>query len=198
MLVSASIPARQSRECTLALHSSRRLGKTFPILDEFSCLIPDLCDLKENISRTNALQDDPIRAIGLTQSNKSNIFFLLPQNKTFKYRFSASTLIQHGRQPDVTQNTATELLDRFMLYVVYCSCIYMFTCSTNDLAAGNACFLGRTNQIQKTKGNGNKIELFVHLIMNATFANAPAAIKQKCAFEVSICCRILYLNICVA
>ena len=25
----------------------------------------------------------------------------------------------HARQPDVTQNTATELLDRFMLCVVY-------------------------------------------------------------------------------
>ena len=187
---------RKSHECTS--HSSRSLGKMFPILDEFSCLIPGLCGLKENSSKTNAKQDDLTHAIGLTQPNENNIFFLVPQNKTFKNRLSASALIQHGKQPDVTQNTAMELLDRFMLYVVYCSCIYMFTCSTNDLAAGNACFRGRTNQIWKTKGNGNKIELFVHLNMNAAFANAPAAIKQKCDFEVSICCRILYLNFCVA
>ena len=85
--------------------------------------------------------------------------------------------MQHARQPDVTQNTATELHDRFMLRIVYCSCI-MFTCSTSDLAARNTCFRGQTNQIWKTTGNGSKNELFVHLKMNVVFANAPAAIKH--------------------
>ena len=80
----------------------------------------------------------------------------------------------------MTQNTATELLDGFMLHVAYCPCI-MITCGTSDLAAGNVCFRGQTNQIWKTKGNGNKNELFVDLNMNASFANAPVAINYYMA-----------------
>ena len=65
-------------------------------------------------------------------------------DRAFQNLFSVCALIQHARQPDVTQNTARELLDRFMLWVVYCSCI-MFMCSTSDSVAGNTCFRGQTN-----------------------------------------------------
>ena len=72
---------------------------------------------------------------------RTKYFFLFPKTRRMNWivkirseralqnLFSARALIQHARQPDVTQNTATELLDRFMLCVVYCSCI-MFTCNT--------------------------------------------------------------------
>ena len=97
------------------------------------------------------MQDDLTGAGRLTQPNENKIFFLAPKNKTneLNYQnqirksiqnlFSACTLLQHVRQPDVIQKTATKLLDWFMLCIVYCSCI-MFTCSTSDFAAGNACF----------------------------------------------------------
>ena len=82
--------SRQSHECTL--HSSRRLGKKFPIPDEcflaltllnneFSCLIPGFCGLQENSSRGNAVQDDLTGAGGLMQPDENKIFFLVPKNK---------------------------------------------------------------------------------------------------------------------
>ena len=76
--------SRQSHECTL--HSSRRLGKKFSILDEcflalnllnneFSCLIPGLCVLQENSSRANGVKDDQTGAGGLTQPNAKKTLF---------------------------------------------------------------------------------------------------------------------------
>ena len=115
--------------------------------NEFSCLIPGLCGLQENISRANNLTG----AGGLTQPNENKIFFLVPKNKTnelnYQNLFSACTLVQHARQSDVTQNTATELLDQFMLCIVYCLCI-MLTCSTRVFERGGPVHSSRELKIK--------------------------------------------------
>ena len=124
--------------------------------NEFSCLIPGLCDLQENSSRADVVQDDLTDTGRLMQPNENKYFFLflktrrmkwiikIRSDRAFQNLFSVCALIQHARQPDVIQNTARELLDRFILWVVYCSCI-MFMCSTSDSVAGNTCFRGQTN-----------------------------------------------------
>ena len=50
--------------------------------NEFSCLIPGLCDLQENSSRANVVQDDLTDTGRLMQPNENKIFFLVPKNKT--------------------------------------------------------------------------------------------------------------------
>ena len=97
------------------------------------------------------MQDDLISAGGLTQptalcSRENKIFFLVPKNKTIELKhqnqirksepitkfFSLLVLIQHARQPDMTQ-------DRFLLFVVYCFGV-VCTCSTCSEVAGTAYF----------------------------------------------------------
>ena len=175
--------SRQTHECTL--HSSRGLGKSFRSLMNASLhwiywiMNFHVWYLAFAVFRKTAQERTPCKTTWPARADwrslmRTKCFFLFPKSRrmnwsikirserAFQNLFSACALIQ----PDVTQNTATELLDRFMLCVVYCSCI-MFMWSTSDLAAGKACFRGRTNQIWKTKGNGSKNELFFHLNMNA-------------------------------
>ena len=179
--------SRQSHECTL--HSPQRLGKEFLILDEcffatnsfnneFSCLIPGLCDLQENSSRANAVQDDLIGAGGLTQPNENKIiFFCSPKQHEWtelsksdqKERSKIFSLL--GLWYNMLENMTWHRTQRRNSMIGSCCPLFIVhaLCSraSSDLAVGNACIRGRTNQIWKTKRNGCKNELVVHLNMNA-------------------------------
>ena len=147
--------------------------------------IPGLC-LQENSTRANAVQDDLQL---LCAQERTNYFFLFPKirrsnwNTKIRSKRANQSLFSTCSLKSLWYNVLENLTRhrtqrRRLIHAVRCLLFIVCTCSACDEVAGNACFRGRINQIWKTKGNGSKNELFVHLNMNAAFADAPAATQD--------------------